>query len=156
MRNAQIKTLVEKVLKTLPKSQSEDLIEEVFLAIEGNPQWQKEYDDLHYNLGKPVVNAWAGFWIAHAKGKVAGEQVAAARSKLLDSYAKLVKGPKVSNPRLKEPEALAKMSEYFFANKDTLPAAVRKHRVLILELIKEGFAPAEAFTKALEKPEMAR
>ncbi len=48
------------------------------------------------------------------------------------------------------------MSEYFFANKQGLPAETREHRTLILELLKEGFPPADAFSKALEKPAMAR
>jgi len=156
MRTVQLKTLMLNALKSVPKPHTEDVIEDVFLAIEANPNWQREYDDLHYNLGKPVVNAWGAFWIAHAEGKVAGEQVAASRSKLLESYAKLVKGPKSTSTKLKEPEALAKMSEYFLANKESLPAAIRKHRDLIVELIKEGFAPADAFSKAQERPALAR
>jgi hypothetical protein len=48
------------------------------------------------------------------------------------------------------------MSEYFFANKETLPAAVRDNRGLILELIKAGIGVADAFAKSLEKPALAR
>ena len=156
MRTARLKAMMEEVLKTLPKPYSEDVIEDVFVAIENNPRWHKEYEDLHYNLGKGMVNPWGGFWIAQATGRTPGEQVSATRTKLLESYAKLAKGPKVTATKVKEPEALKTMSDYFFANKETLPAAIREHRTLILELIKSGFAAADAFTKAMEKPAFAR
>jgi hypothetical protein len=147
---------MEDVVKSLPKPYTEDVVEDVFLAIENNPRWRKDYDDLLYHLGKNVVNPWGGFWIAHLTGRVAGEQVSASRSALIDSYSKLAKGPKTANKKVKEPEALKTMSEYFFSNRETLPAAVREHRILILELIKAGFAVTDAFTKALEKPALAR
>lgn len=156
MRTARLKSLIEEVLKTLPKPYTEDVIEDVFVAIENSPRWKKEYEDLQYNLHKNVVNPWGGFWVAHLTGRVAGEQVSASRTKLIESYAKLAKGPKVVSKKVKEPEALKAMSEYFFANKETLPAAVRENRSLILELIKAGFAVADAFAKSLEKPAVAR
>jgi hypothetical protein len=156
MRTARLKAMMEEVLKSLPKPYSEDVIEDVFVAIENNPKWHKEYEDLHYNLGKGMVNPWGGFWIAHITGRTPGEQVSATRTKLIESYAKLAKGPKVAATKMKEPEALKTMSDYFFTNKETLPASVREHRSLILELIKSGFAAADAFAKVLEKPAFAR
>ena len=155
MRTAQLKELMEIVLKSIPKPHAEDVIEDVFFAIEQNPKWRKEYDDLQYNLGKAVVNAWGGFWIAHTEGRVPGEHVSATRSSLIEGYAKLARGPKSTLKKMKEPAALKIMSEYFFANKQTLPASIREHRALLLELIKEGFDPADAFTKVLERPKMA-
>jgi hypothetical protein len=156
MRTARLKSLMEEVVKSLPKPYTENVIEDVFVAIEANAKWHKEYEDLLYNLGKGVVNPWGGFWVAHATGRTPGEQVSATRTKLIESYAKLAKGPKVASAKVKEPEALKTMSDYFFANKETLPAAVREQRTLILELIKSGFAAADAFTKAMEKPALAR
>ena len=144
------------VVASQPKPYGEDLIEDVFSAIEANPAWRKEYDDLRYHLGKGTVNAWGGFWIAHAANRIEGEHVSASRSTLIDSYSKLVKAPKSALRKVKEPEALQLMSRHFFANRESLPAAVREQRSLIVELIKEGFAPAEAFTRALEKPAMAK
>ena len=38
-RTENVKTLVEKVLATLPTPYSEDVIDEVLLAIEANPSW---------------------------------------------------------------------------------------------------------------------
>ncbi len=156
MRPARVKSLIEEVLKTLPKPYTDDVVEDVFVAIENDPRWKKQYDDLRYNLHKNVVNPWGGFWIAHLTGRVPGEQVSASRTSLIESYAKLVKGPKVSSKKVKEPEALKMMSEYFFANKETLPAAVRENRSLILELIKAGFGVPDAFARSLEKPAVAR
>jgi hypothetical protein len=156
MRTARLKSLVEEVLKTLPKPYTDDVVEDVFVAIENNPRWKKEYDDLLYNLHKNVVNPWGGFWVAHLTGRIAGEQVSASRTTLIESYTKLAKGPKPANKKVKEAEALKAMSEYFFANKESLPAAVRDNRSLILELIKSGIDVADAFAKSLEKPALAR
>ena len=156
MRVARLKSFFEEVLKSLPKPYTEDVVEDVFVAIENDPRWKKEYDDLLYNLHKNVVNPWGGFWIGHLTGRVAGEQVSASRTSLIESYAKLAKGPKPAVKKVKEPEALKAMSEYFFANKETLPAAVRENRSLILELIKAGIDVADAFAKSLEKPALAR
>jgi hypothetical protein len=156
MRAARLKSLFEEALKSLPKPYTEDVVEDVFVAIEGDPRWKKEYDDLQYNLHKNVLNPWGGFWVAHLTGRIAGEQVSASRTSLIESYAKLAKGPKPASKKVKEPEALKAMSEYFFANKDTLPSAVRENRSLILELIKAGIGVADAFAKSLEKPALAR
>lgn len=155
MRDARLKSMMEEVLKSLSKPYTDDVIEDVFVAIENNPRWQKEYEDLHYNLGK-MANPWGGFWIAHATGRTAGEHVSATRTKLLESYSRLSKAPKVPITKLTEPEALKAMSEYFFANREMLPAAVRERRTLIVELIKAGFGSADAFSKVQEKPAFAR
>ena len=155
MQTARLKKLMEEVLDTIPTPHGEDIIEDVFCAIEQNPKWRKEYDGLQYNLGKSMVNGWGAFWIGLAKGRAPGELVSSTRSSLLDSYAKLPKGPKPALKKVKEPEALKLMSEYFFLNRETLSAEVRKHRELLLELIKAGFPPEAAFPKVLEKPSMA-
>lgn len=156
MRITRLKCLFEEAVKSMPKPYTEDVVEDVFVAIDNNPGWKKEYEDLRYNLHKNVVNPWGGFWVAYFTGRVAGEQVCASRTDLIESYAKLAKGPSVVGKKMKQPEALKAMSEYFFANKETLPAAVRENRALILELVKSGFAVADAFAKSLEKPAFAR
>jgi hypothetical protein len=156
MRTARLKALMEEVVKTLPKPYTDDVVEDAFLAIEATPRWLKEYESLQYNLGKNTVNAWGGFWVALATGRIAGEQVQATRSKLIQSYTKLAKGPKSTMKKVKEPEALKAMSEYFYAQKATLPAGVREQRSLILELMKAGFDAADAFAKAMEQPSFAR
>ena len=156
MHLARLKPFIEEVLKTVPKPYTDDVIEDVFVAIEASPRWKKQYQDLHYDLGKGLLNPWGAFWIAHLTGRVAGEQVSASRTTLIESYAKLAKGPKATSKKVKEPEALKTMSEYFFANRQSLPETVRERRGLILELIKSGYAVEEAFSRSLEKPAIAR
>lgn len=50
--------------------------------------------------------------------------------------------------KVKEQKALELMAEHFRNNISTLPASVREHRELIVELIMAGFSPEEAFTQA--------
>lgn len=156
MHNLRLKQLVDEVLKTLPEPHSVDVIEDVFHAIEHNPTWRKTYDQLVYKLGKPTVNAWGGFWIAHAEGRVGEPQAAATRGTLLDSYAKLVNPAAKRSKKLKEPDAVKVMHDHFLANRESLPAAIRDHREVIVALIMGGVAPEVAFSKALEKPAYAR
>ena len=63
-RSMRLKQLVDAVLVNLPKPHTEDVIEDVFLAIEGNAEWRKTYDRMVYESGKAAVHAWAGFWIS--------------------------------------------------------------------------------------------
>jgi hypothetical protein len=55
-RTEGVKTLVEEVLATLPTPYSEDVIDEVFQAIEANPTWLTDYRVLCNDLGVTVVN----------------------------------------------------------------------------------------------------
>ncbi len=52
--------------------------------------------------------------------------------------------------KVKEETALQLMSSYFYANRATLPDAVKKHREYIVERIMEGLSPDEAFAEARE------
>ncbi len=54
-------------------------------------------------------------------------------------------------PRKKrrENEALTAMSDYYTANKATLPASIREHREQLVELLMDGFSPEEAFEQVL-------
>lgn len=157
MRTVRLKQLVDDVLKSLPVPHTEDVIEDAFCAIEQNPKWRKTYDALVYELGKTAVNSWAGFWIAHAEGRTGEQQVPAQRATLLDSYSRLTtKSALKPGKKLKEPEALKLMSDHFQANRDGLPSGIRDQRGLILALLREGFTAEVAFSKALEKPTLAR
>ena len=156
MRTVRLKQLIDDVLKSLPVPHTEDVIDDVFHAIEQNPKWRKTYDDLAYELGKPAVNSWGGFWIAHAEGRVGSEQVPASKATLIDSYSKLAKTTIKAAKKIKEPEALKMMSDHYQAHRDALPAEIRDRRGLIVALIREGFPPEEAFSKAMEKPSLAR
>ena len=50
-RTGGVKTLVEEVLATFPTPYSEDVIDEVFQAIEANPTWLAVYRGLRNDLG---------------------------------------------------------------------------------------------------------
>ena len=67
-RTEGVKTLVEEVLATLPTPYSEDVIDEVFLAIEANPTWLTVYNVLCDDLGVTVVNQAVGSWTSRAVG----------------------------------------------------------------------------------------
>lgn len=58
----------------------------------------------------------------------------------------------VIKPRkaVKEPQALELMYAYYREHKGALPSSVSQHREQIVELIKEGFSPKEAFDQALQ------
>ena len=49
---------------------------------------------------------------------------------------------------IKRPAALKLMSDYHSANRQQLPSNISGQRELILELLMEGFSPAEAFAQA--------
>ena len=87
-RTEGVRTLVEEVLATLPTPYSEDVVDEVFLAIEANPSWLTAYRVLGNDLGVTVVNQAVGSWTSKAVGRTGDHQVLA-RSKLAESYSKL-------------------------------------------------------------------
>jgi len=87
-RTEGVKTLVEEVLATLPTPYSEDVIDEVLLAIEANPTWLTVYNVMRSDLGDTVVNQAVGSWTSKALGRTGDHQVPS-RSKLAKSYSKL-------------------------------------------------------------------
>lgn len=155
MRTLRLKQLINEVLDSLPKPHTDDVIEDVFVAIEQNVLWRKSYDEMVYELGKPVVNAWAGFWVSHAEGKTGENRETAGRTSLIESYSKLSAPAEKRAKKVKEPEALKAMHDHYLAHRETLPASIRDHREVIVTLIMDGIAPDVAFVKALEKPAFA-
>lgn len=85
-----IHELVSGVLNTLPEPYGEDVTEDVFLSIEQNHAWQERYDELVSELGKDTVNQWIGKYTKQITGLRNPSQVAAKRSRLTESYSKLV------------------------------------------------------------------
>ncbi|HEY9446800.1 MAG TPA: hypothetical protein VIQ62_06970 [Burkholderiales bacterium] len=148
MRMTGVRRLVEEALASLPKPYTEDVIDDVFHAIENNPEWRRQYDDLVFGLGKKVVNARGGFWIATAVGRSGVDQVVAKKSTLIDSYSKLTKTATKRGKKLKEPEALKTMSDYFQAHRAELPSSIVSHRDVIVEILMAGYTAEEAFSKA--------
>jgi hypothetical protein len=153
MRTSGVKRLVEQALGSLPKPHTEDVIDDVFHAIEHRPEWRQEYEDLCTDLGKTVVNTWGGFWISNHEGRSSLQQVPSKKSTLIGSYSQLTTvtakaKPEISRKR-KESEALQLMSAYFQEHKGQLPTNVRKHRELIVELLMAGLPAEEAFSMVL-------
>ncbi|OQY97559.1 MAG: hypothetical protein B6D41_03330 [Chloroflexi bacterium UTCFX4] len=81
--------LVEAVLKTIPKPYGEDIIEDVFLAIEKRQMWLGRYERLVRDLSKDSVNQWIGQYTKQLTNMDTVMEVDAKRSRLIVSYSKL-------------------------------------------------------------------
>jgi len=82
--------LVRVILQTLPKPYGEDIIEDVFVAIEHNPNWLKRYNELGTELSEVwVVNNWVGQHTRAQTGYETIKEVSTTRTKLAKSYSKL-------------------------------------------------------------------
>lgn len=88
MKTAPIKDFVEEVLQSLRGPYGEDVINDVFLAIEANPRWRQRYEDLCAEFTKDVVNKSGGFWIGRFVGRSGVRQVDS-NCALIGSYSKL-------------------------------------------------------------------
>ncbi len=82
--------LVDEVLQTFSEPYGEDIIEDVFIAIENNHDYHRQYDDLVEELRTRVVNPWIGKYtraiIGYRKLRVVGSK----RSDLIKYYTKLI------------------------------------------------------------------
>lgn len=81
--------LVAEVLGALPEPYGEDIIEDVCLVIENNPQHYQTYQELSSDLRHWVVNNWIGQYVKKITGKETLREVPAKRSKLITAYTKL-------------------------------------------------------------------
>lgn len=145
MKTSGVKTLVRQVLDTLPTPYTEHVIDDVFHAIEHDPEFLDQYDRLCLELGKHIVNNWCGQWVANALGKTGEQHVASQKSTLIGSYSLL---DAVAEPVRRPPnqdDALQSMSDYYRSNRSTLPHNIRVHREALVELIMAGVSPADAF-----------
>lgn len=145
MKTIGVKLLVKRVLDTLPAPHTEHVIDDVFYAIEHNPEYLQQYDALCQKLGKHVVNTWCGQWIANALEKTGEERGPNPKSSLIDSYSLLDAVAEPVRRKPKENEALQMMSDYYRANRAALPGDIAVHRDAIVELIMAGVLPEGAF-----------
>ena len=155
MPNLRLKQLVDQVLDSLPTPHTEEVVEDVFLAIEADPVLRSSYDRMVYESGKALVTSWASFWIAHAENRTGDTRETAARSTLIDSYAKLVTPAVKRGKKVPEANALKAMHDHFIANRSAMPQDIRDYRDTIVTLIMDGIAPEPAFAQALERPSFA-
>ena len=81
--------LVQDILATFRVPYSEDVIEDVCLAIERNPEWMRRYTQLSDELSKWVVNNWIGQYTKKLTGLKTIREVNAKRSYIIADYTKL-------------------------------------------------------------------
>lgn len=65
-----------------------------------------------------------------------------------DGYIKHTEASIIPKKRIKRPEAIKAMSQYYSQHKSKFPASIIQQRELIIELLMEGFTPADAFDQA--------
>ena len=83
--------LVQDILRMFNEPYEEDVIEDVFLAIESNPEWLRRYKELLDELSKEVVNPWVGRYTKRLTGLNSLREVVAKRSKLITGYTNLIR-----------------------------------------------------------------
>ncbi len=151
MQTNDVRDLVTEALEALPKPYSENVIDDVFFAIQSNPRWLSEYEGLCGKHSKTVTNSLGGYWIGRALGKRGHKQIPSKKSSLIGSYSVLDTDALPPKTKPKEPEARTLMSEYFYANQEKLPAneVMKQYREAIVGLIMDGQSPADAFAIVL-------
>jgi D-mannonate dehydratase len=166
MKIVDLKKIVSEVLATLPQPHSENIIDEVFLAIEQNDRLFRIYSECSINLGRAKVNAAGENWIKKELGRTVLRESPAQLSKLIDTYSVLnIKAPApkkaastlagkakpkttTAKKRL-EIDARKALSDYYMANKASLPPQIALYREEILTLIRAGVPVADAFDRAV-------
>jgi len=81
--------LVQDILRTISEPYGEDIIEDVFLTIENNPDYRHQYYDLIEVLSDRAVNPWIGKYTKAITGYRNLQVVNAKRSDLITTYTKL-------------------------------------------------------------------
>jgi hypothetical protein len=81
--------LVQEALGTLPQPHGEDIIEDLFLAIEKSPRRRRTYDRLVAELPKDIANNWIGKYTKRLSGLRRGRMVTARRSTIVARYSKI-------------------------------------------------------------------
>ena len=84
-----IEEFVNEVIETISTPYGEDVILDVFLAIERQPTWQRRYDELVFELSKDTVNQWVGRYTKSITGMKNPSPASAKPSKLTGRYSKL-------------------------------------------------------------------
>lgn len=150
---APIKALFVEALDSIPRPLTDDVIDDVFFAIQQQPVWLERYLDLcneRGQRGKTTVNTWGGFWIANAVERRSTSQVRSVKNTLTRTYSKLDQPapPKVTKKATEEAAREALFS-YYMVNKHSLPHEVLQVKEEIVDLIMSGLPPDEAFATAL-------
>jgi hypothetical protein len=147
MKTQGIKDLVEQVVDSLPTPYTDDIIDDVFLAIENTPEWRQRYDESCNILGAHSANQWCGKWISIKIGKQGENQVHTPKSTLISSYSVLDADIPI---RPTEEEARKKLYAYYKENEVDLPKDISAHKAQIITLITEGMSVEDAFNAVLD------
>jgi hypothetical protein len=86
-----IKLLVEEVYRTLPHPEDENIIRDVYFAIETNPAWLDRYQQLCRELTSEVVNRWGGNYVKNISGLNSIREAEVERGHIIKSYTVLGK-----------------------------------------------------------------
>ena len=166
MKLVDLKKIISEVLATLPKPHSADVIDEVFLAIEQNDRLFRIYSECSIKLGRAKVNAAGDNWVKKELGRTTLRESPAQLSKLIDTYSVLnikaaatprkpaatgakPKPKTITAKKRAEQDARQALSDYYTANRASLPPQITLYREEILALIKAGVPVAEAFEQAV-------
>jgi hypothetical protein len=89
-RTAGVNNLVRDVLKMMPKPYGEDVMLDVYMAIEYNPEWRARYDDLCDDFRDSVVNPLIGEIVTQETGMPPLREVSTkGKSHIVRMYTKL-------------------------------------------------------------------
>ena len=89
LKTAEVRALVDEVIASLTHPTNEDVILNVFRAIESSPEWLGQYHILRDNLGELVVNQSIGRWTQRILGAGSIKQVPAEGTTLTQTYSTL-------------------------------------------------------------------
>ena len=89
MKTQGVYDLSHDVLGTLPAPYGTDIIHDVFVAIEADPNWTSQYQRLVSTLGRDVTNNWIARHVKSITGMTTTKTVPATRSKSIGSYTQL-------------------------------------------------------------------
>src|SRR6266498_4502125 len=86
-----VKILVQDILAAkFSELYDEDIILNIFKAIEDNPEWRRRYDELSDDLRDWVVNNWIGKYVKEITGLYSLREVSAkGKSNIITAYTKL-------------------------------------------------------------------
>lgn len=148
---APIRDLMHDALDRLEQPFTEDVIDDVFYAIETTPDLRKRYDALCAERAQTVVNTWGGWWIGNVVERRGLREVKAQRSRLIGQYSKLDQ-PAVPRLRLRKKKIEAAGDEvyvYYRENKAAMPNGIAKMRDEITAMVADGTPVDQAFEIAI-------
>ena len=90
-KTQEVYELVRDVLDTIEEPYSEDITDEVCLAIKNNTRWYIRYLRLTDVLTKDVTHNFIGVYTKQITGRQSGKVAPASEGNLIESYTKLVK-----------------------------------------------------------------